>query len=251
MPIGRDDDVADVLAVLRAAASQLITITGPGGVGKTDLALAVAATWAAERGEQVAVAELAPITDARLVLPTIAKALGLPQGEPAELLDRLEAFCTDRRTLLVLDNVEHVIEASAQIGELLTRCPTVQVLATSRAPLRIRAEQERPLAPLALPLASTLDVVAVAPAASLSSTGPAQSRRCSNSPRRIALRSKRSAAGSTACRWPWNSRRRTHACSRRTHCSPASTRRSLDPRARDLPDRQAPCGHARLELRNC
>lgn len=162
--IGRDDDVADVLAALRTGASQLITITGPGGVGKTDLALAVAGVWAAERGEQVAVAELAPITDVRLVVPTIAKALGLPQGEPAELLDRLAVFRTGRRALLVLDNVEHVIDASAEIGELLARCPTVQMLATSRAPLRIRAEQERPLAPLSLPASSALAVVAAAPA---------------------------------------------------------------------------------------
>jgi predicted ATPase len=119
-------------------------------VGKTALALDVARGVAADFPAGVAVVELAPVREARLVLPAIARALGVRQlSDP--LVDGVTAFVGTRRQLLVLDNLEQVLDAAPDIGELLARCPGLVALATSRAALRIRAELDRPLDPLPVP----------------------------------------------------------------------------------------------------
>jgi predicted ATPase/DNA-binding XRE family transcriptional regulator len=161
---GRDDDVTEVSGLLRTGAARLVTLTGPGGVGKTTLALAVARAVAADFPDGVTVAELAPVREARLVLPTLARALGGRQLS-GPVADAVAARLGDRRHLVVLDNVEHVLDAAPEVADLLARCPGLAVLATSRAPLRVRAERERPLGPLPLPAGSSAAAVAASPAA--------------------------------------------------------------------------------------
>lgn len=162
--IGRRAERDEIVDLLRSGATRLLTLTGPGGVGKTSLALDVARELEADFPEGVAVAELAPLAEAELVLPTVARALGAHQLAPP-LLDTLAAFVGGRRQLVVLDNVEHVLDAAPDVAELLARCPGLVVLATSRAALRVRAELDRPLDPLALPRTSDAATVADSPAA--------------------------------------------------------------------------------------
>src|SRR4051794_19408034 len=134
--IGRDEERAFVRALLLEEAVPLLTLTGPGGVGKTRLALA-AAREAAETGsypDGVYVVDLAPVRDPGFVLPAISRALGVREGVEHPLLEMLTAFLYPLRILLVLDNCEHVLAATTQVGDLLAACPGVQVLAASRAP---------------------------------------------------------------------------------------------------------------------
>lgn len=162
--LGRDVERLEVLGLLRSGQSRVLTITGPGGVGKTRLATAVADQYAAEQLADVAVVELAHVHDVALVLPTIALALGLRQSVDVGLINRLADHLGDRPHLLVLDNVEHLLSAAPTIAELSAACRSLLVLATSRAPLRIRTERDYPLAPLALPTNSDLASVAASPA---------------------------------------------------------------------------------------
>ncbi|SOE03545.1 ATP-binding protein [Blastococcus haudaquaticus] len=161
--IGRDAERAEIVGLLRSGAGRLVTLTGPGGVGKTSLAMDVARSLAADFPDGVAVVELAPVREARLALPAVARALGAP-ALAAPLLDALTMFVGTRRQLVVLDNVEHVLDAAPDVAELLARCPGLVVLATSRAALRVRAELERPLDPLPLPRSSAAAAVSASPA---------------------------------------------------------------------------------------
>jgi predicted ATPase/DNA-binding CsgD family transcriptional regulator len=149
--IGRDGEVALACALLRRPEVRLLTITGPGGIGKTRLALAVAAELAAAFADGVAFVPLAPICDPALVLPTVAQALGLREGGEQSPAARLAAALRDRELLLVLDNLEQVLEAAPQVADLLAACPALTVLATSRAILRVSGEHDFPMPPLALP----------------------------------------------------------------------------------------------------
>lgn len=149
--IGRSRELANVADLLADSGTRLITITGPGGVGKTRLALEVASREMERGGRRVAFVPLAPLSDPVLVLPAIAQALELPENPGGPLPARLGAHLAGEPLLLVLDNLEHLLEAASDLAALLEAAPNLTIIATSRAPLRIRAEHEVPLKPLDLP----------------------------------------------------------------------------------------------------
>jgi predicted ATPase/DNA-binding SARP family transcriptional activator len=152
--VGRDEDLPRVLKNVRAA--RLVTLTGPGGVGKTRLAIE-----ASERlGAAAWFVPLAPVTDPAEVAYTVLDALGIREpviarraAEPGTgPLDRLAAALGDRDEVLILDNCEHVIEAAAALADhVLAACPRLRILATSRQPLRIDGETLCPVPPLPVP----------------------------------------------------------------------------------------------------
>lgn len=146
--LGRQREVADVLALL--AEHRLVTLTGPGGTGKTRLALQAAAEASDRYSDGVYFVALEPITRPELLLPTVAQAMGLMDPGAASV-DRLAEHFGDRTFLLVLDNFEQVGEGAPLVGELLAKAPRLSVLATSRSPLRVYGEREYPVPPLGLP----------------------------------------------------------------------------------------------------
>ena len=149
--LGRERDIAALRDLLLHERSPLVTVTGPGGVGKTRLALAVAAELEAEYDDGVAFVPLAAVRDPELVLPVIARALGLRETAGSSLAISLAAVLRDQHLLLVLDNLEHMTGATAVLGHLLEACPRLQVLATSRIRLRLGAEYLYTIAPLPVP----------------------------------------------------------------------------------------------------
>src|SRR5215218_6936120 len=153
--VGRERDIAAVAALLRDPAVRLVTLTGPGGVGKTRLALAVAEALA-DAFAAIHVVPLAPIRDPDFVLPTIARALDVPAGDQL-LAQRLAAHVGTAAFLVLLDNFEQVVEAAPAITALLAACPGLKVLVTSRARLRVGAERVFPVPPLGLPDPGTTD----------------------------------------------------------------------------------------------
>jgi predicted ATPase/DNA-binding CsgD family transcriptional regulator len=168
--IGREDEIAAARAFLLDDAVPLLTLTGPGGVGKTRLALAIATDVARHFGDGVVWVDLAPLRDPTLVPATLAAALALVPAPNHSLVDALVRQLRSRQTLLLLDNCEHVVVAVAElVSVLLEHCPAVQVLATSRTPLRVRGEQVLPVPTLAVPSAgiSTVDDIRTAPAVAL------------------------------------------------------------------------------------
>jgi non-specific serine/threonine protein kinase len=130
---------------------RLLTLTGPGGVGKTRLALQVALDLAGSFADGVWFVGLAQITDPALVAPAIAQVFGLGEGDDRTLKERLVRRLTGQSALLLLDNMEQVIEAAPLVQDLLVAAPAVKVLVTSRIPLRIEGEQEVPVPALSLP----------------------------------------------------------------------------------------------------
>jgi predicted ATPase/DNA-binding CsgD family transcriptional regulator len=148
--IGRQREVADVAALLRGGV-RLLTLTGPGGVGKTRLALQVAAELETDYPDGAAFVPLETVADHALVASAVAQSLGVRDSGDRPLSERLAASLRERRLLLVLDNFEHVLAAGPVLAALLTSCPSLTVLATSRAALRISGEQLFPVSPLGLP----------------------------------------------------------------------------------------------------
>jgi predicted ATPase/class 3 adenylate cyclase len=136
--LGREREMAELLALL--GDRRLVTVTGPGGTGKTRLALQVAAELVGTVADGVFWVALAPLTDPGLVSTEIAQAIGAP--------DDLAGFLRGRELVLLLDNFEHLLDAAATVADLLAKAPGLRVLATSRAPLRISGETEFPLDPL-------------------------------------------------------------------------------------------------------
>lgn len=146
--VGRSREVASVSALLRQNDVGLGTLTGPGGVGKTRLALEVAAGIASEFADGICFVELAPIRDPQLVLPTISRALNYGDRTNRPLIEQLVLFLQDRQLLLILDNFEQVIDAAPDIAHLLAQCRDLKMLVTSRVALRISGEFDQPVEPL-------------------------------------------------------------------------------------------------------
>jgi predicted ATPase/DNA-binding XRE family transcriptional regulator len=147
--IGREQQLADVARLLESR--RLVTLTGPGGCGKTRLAIEVAARAASRCPDGVYFVSLAPLSDPRLVPSAIAAVLKIRQTSDATLASALQDAIGERRLLLVLDNVEHLLSAVPLVGTLLTQCPNLIVLATSRELLRLSGEQVYVVPPLTLP----------------------------------------------------------------------------------------------------
>jgi predicted ATPase/class 3 adenylate cyclase len=152
--LGRERAVNEVVALLRSAEARLVTLTGPGGTGKTRLALQAAAQLLEDFPDGVYFVPLAALRDPELVPSAIATALGLREQAGQMPAQAVREALADKRLLLVLDNVEQVAASAPFVGELLAAAPALEVLATSRLPLRLRAEREYPVPPLALPPAN-------------------------------------------------------------------------------------------------
>ena len=169
--IGRAREVEAVRKQLLGSATRVLTLTGAAGAGKTRLALAVAERLLEGPQERfhdgVFFVDLAPVSDPALVGLAITEAVGIRDARDGPLAKRAWRALADKRMLLVLDNFEHLLAAAPEVSELLTACPLVSVLATSRAALGVRGEREYPVPPLALPdngCLSELALVARSPA---------------------------------------------------------------------------------------
>ena len=152
--LGRDAELQVVRQWLDGRALRLVTLIGPGGVGKTRLALEIARATAADQAARVVFVPLAAAGDAALAASAIAEGFGFSDITVADLPRRARVACQDRATLLVLDNFEHVLDAAPLVSDLLMSVPPLQVLVTSRAPLRLRGEREYAVGPLALAAAA-------------------------------------------------------------------------------------------------
>src|SRR5574341_1484117 len=147
--IGRQREIAAIRRLLDT--HRLLTLTGPGGTGKTRLALAVAAEAAGEFADGVSLVDLAPVADASRVAKAIAHALGVMENANEALPDTLKRALGGQEHLLLIDNFEHVVESAPIIPDLLASAPRVKILATSREALRVSGEQEYAVPPLTLP----------------------------------------------------------------------------------------------------
>jgi predicted ATPase/class 3 adenylate cyclase/DNA-binding CsgD family transcriptional regulator len=149
--IGREQEVAAVQHLLQREHVRLVTLTGPGGTGKTRLGLQVAAELIELFSDGAYFVNVAPISDPEFVAPTIAQTLGIREAAGQSLLERLQEELQQKQLLLVLDNFEQVVSAAPQLVDLLATCPRLKLLVTSREVLHVRAEHEFAVPPLALP----------------------------------------------------------------------------------------------------
>jgi len=155
--IGREPEVAEISALLKQPEMRLLTLLGPGGIGKTRLVIAVATQMRSFFVGGTCFVGLAALSDPQLVMPTIARELGLKESGNRPPLEQVQALVGEQQFLLVLDNFEQVVAAAQELEELLADCPGLSILVTSRAVLHLSAEQVVPVPPLALPSLSTSD----------------------------------------------------------------------------------------------
>jgi predicted ATPase/class 3 adenylate cyclase len=166
--IGRERELEQAAAAVGQA--RLVTLTGPGGIGKTRLAVAVGDRLGDRFAAGVVFVPLAAVTDPGLVLADVGRAVGAGLGGAGSPLHALAEWFGGDRWLLILDNLEQVVSAAGELGELLARCPGVTILATSRTVLGLAAEREYPVPPLPLPAgadAVPVDELAASPAVAL------------------------------------------------------------------------------------
>jgi predicted ATPase/DNA-binding SARP family transcriptional activator/Tfp pilus assembly protein PilF len=148
--VGRRLELASVSALFRDEGARLVTLTGPGGTGKTRLSLAIAHELEPELRDGALFVSLAPISSPELLVPAVAEALDVREGE-RDLTEGVIEHLRERRMLLVLDNFEQILSAAPFVGDLLAAAPRLWILATSRAPLRLAAEREYPVPPFDTP----------------------------------------------------------------------------------------------------
>jgi predicted ATPase len=168
--IGRERAIGEVAGLLGRPGVRLVTLTGPGGVGKTRLAVAVGERLRDRFGAGTVLVPLEAITDPGLVLAAIGRAAGADLAGTGSPLEALAETFADGAWLLVLDNLERVVQVAPDLGELLARCPGLAMLATSRTVLGLRAEREYPVPPLPLPadpVSASVAEVAASPAVAL------------------------------------------------------------------------------------
>jgi predicted ATPase/class 3 adenylate cyclase len=151
--LGRDDIVAAVSALLRREDVRLVTLTGPGGIGKTRLANHVAAELIGDFSDGVWLVRLSRLSDPTRVVPTIAQTLEVPEAAGRSIAEGVREHLAARDLLLVLDNFEQVVGAAAELAALLKTSPRLKLLVTSRVPLHVRGEREYAIPPLSLPTA--------------------------------------------------------------------------------------------------
>jgi predicted ATPase/class 3 adenylate cyclase/DNA-binding CsgD family transcriptional regulator len=149
--IGRAQEVAAMQRLLQREDLHVLTLTGPGGSGKTRMALQLAAELSEVFPDGVYFVNLAPISEPAFVLSTIAQTLQIKESGAHSVLDQLKASLGDKHVLLVLDNFEQVVSAAMEVAELLAACPKLKVIVTTREVLHVRGEQEYPVPPLSVP----------------------------------------------------------------------------------------------------
>ena len=146
--VGRTGELAALTDLVRT--QRVVTITGPGGVGKTRVLIELGRLLAAEFPDALAFITLADVSEPAAFLPTLATALDVKEAEERTLLDGIVSLIGDRPTLLLLDNFEQIVAVAPEVATLTERCPMLRIVVTSRAPLRLAAEHEFSLGPLAL-----------------------------------------------------------------------------------------------------
>ncbi len=149
--VGREEELSRLSELLLSPKVRLVTILGPGGIGKTHLATTLALEMRERFVDGVCVVSLAAISDPRLVISAIAKELGIKEIGESSLFEQLKVSLVNRRLLLFLDNFEQILDASSQLSELLAACPRIKILVTSRSRLHIFDEYEFFVPPLKLP----------------------------------------------------------------------------------------------------
>jgi predicted ATPase/class 3 adenylate cyclase len=149
--IGREKELAEITRLLFDDHARIVTLVGPGGMGKTRLAIQAAAETVDRFADGAFLVDLAPVKNVEQVLPAIAKALNIRERGTDDLMDTIRSSLADRSMLVVLDNYEQIIEAASVTAELAGSCPGVCFLVTSREALRIRGETTLPIPPLELP----------------------------------------------------------------------------------------------------
>ena len=149
--VGRAKEVGEVASLLVAPSTRLVTLSGPGGIGKSRLAFEVARAIAGEFADGVAVIPLSAVADPHLVIPAMARALDVKESAERTLVENVRELLRTKEMLLLLDNFEHLVSAAHVLSGILEACPGVKLLVTSRAVLFIRGELEYRVPPLSLP----------------------------------------------------------------------------------------------------
>jgi len=149
--IGREKEIEEIRKILKDDYVHVVTLSGPGGIGKTRLGLQVAADTIEHFKNGAFFVDLSAITDPALVISAVAKALNIREAGKRPLLEVLKDYFSDKQILLLLDNFEQVMEAELQIVQLLSACPGLKILVTTREPLHVRGEKVFNVPPLTLP----------------------------------------------------------------------------------------------------